>query len=731
MQSRARVFWPAVLFAVAMFTILSATGMTLVRNFDEDATFREETLVKNGIAQRIDEVAALVVPQVIWDDAVRNLNNRLDLKWARQNVGIYLHKSNGFYASYVLGAKDQPVFAFIRGLDRPPTSYAAISRNAAPLIRDIRSSEKRRRASVEQGALLGAPIQSSSVVLENGNVHILTATLVQPDFGSAVIRGDRAPVLVTDMAVDAVFLHRFAQRFLLTGLHLRNDSRLDRPAARAPLRNHDGRLVATIVWDPQNPGTRLLHKVGIPAFVLIVLLAGIVLILFRRGVEMTEGLVRSEARAAHFAFHDALTGLANRPNFTAILENAIRQMRTHDEPLAILCVDLDRFKEVTEAHGHAAGDAFVAEAARRLERLCRSSDVLARFEADEFCVLLRVASPEVAMALTDRLCSAMAEPMELSFGQVLAGCSIGIAIVRPDEEATATEALRHADLALNAAKRCARGHFCLFETGMDSTIQDRRSLESDLTVALSGGALDVHYQPQVNRRGVMTGVEALVRWTHPERGDVSPALFIPVAEQSGLILQIGLFALRRAFEDGSRWPNLRVAVNISAVQLRTEEFVPQLTALVDELGIDPGRFELEITESILIDDEPEIHARLRTLRDLGFQLALDDFGTGYSSLSFLRRYPVSKLKIDRSFVTHLGVDEGADAVVAAIVRLASALNLSVIAEGVETRGQRKRLAEVGCFDIQGFLYSRAVPAVAIDAICQNRASRLRPVRLAA
>ena len=214
----------------------------------------------------------------------------------------------------------------------------------------------------------------------------------------------------------------------------------------------------------------------------------------------------------------------------------------------------------------------------------------------------------------------------------------------------------------------------------------------------------------------MTGVEALVRWNHPERGMVSPAFFVPIAEECGLIVELGLFTLRRTFEDSRRWPDLKIAVNVSANQIRMKDFVASVRALVDEFAVDPRRFELEITEGVLLGDDPAIHETLKQLRQMGFSLALDDFGTGYSSLSYLQRFPLTKIKIDRTFIANLGVDTEADAVVNAIVKLARALNLGVIAEGVETREQRDRLSAAGCGEVQGFLYSRAVPPAEIDRL---------------
>ena len=266
---------------------------------------------------------------------------------------------------------------------------------------------------------------------------------------------------------------------------------------------------------------------------------------------------------------------------------------------------------------------------------------------------------------------------------------------------------------------------------MDAAIKTRRAMEVDLREALANGELQMAYQPQVNSRGMVTAVEALVRWRHSKRGDVSPAFFVPIAEQCGLIADLGMFTLRRAFEDSRRWKKLKIAVNVSANQLRMKDFVINISALLNELEVDPCRFELEITEGVLLGDDPDTQETLRRLRQLGFAIALDDFGTGYSSLSYLKRYPIDKIKIDRSFITNLGVDGDAEAVVSAIVSLAHALKLSVIAEGVETTQQLRCLASAGCTDVQGFLFSKPVSADEIDRISVQRSPLRRTVEAAA
>ncbi len=416
------------------------------------------------------------------------------------------------------------------------------------------------------------------------------------------------------------------------------------------------------------------------------------------------------------AVHDALTALPNRVLFTDRLSHALEQLRRRPGRVAVFCIDLDRFKEVNDTFGHHCGDDLLREAAKRLAGTVRTSDTLARLGGDEFAIVQAEATPVAAAALARRINMAMVAPFELSVGRLFIGCSIGVTLI-DDADVDPVESLRQADLALYKAKEAGRGQYSFFEPEMDAALRLRRAVESDLREALANGGLEMNYQSQVDVDDRPVGVEALVRWSHPTRGAVSPSYFVPIAEECGLIDILGAYTLRAAFTDSLQWPSeIKVAVNISAAQLRLHTFIPTVKRLLEETGASAKRFELEITESVFLGENPKVHANLNRLRELGFTLALDDFGTGYSSLSYLRRYPVDKIKIDRSFTAALGADRDADEVVGAIIRLARALNLSVVAEGVETADQRRRLAIAGCSDVQGFLFSRPMPAAAMGRL---------------
>ncbi|MBV9777632.1 MAG: EAL domain-containing protein [Acetobacteraceae bacterium] len=429
---------------------------------------------------------------------------------------------------------------------------------------------------------------------------------------------------------------------------------------------------------------------------------------------------QAEARIAHMAHHDALTGLPNRVLFRARLEDALARTR-RGEAFALLCLDLDRFKSVNDTLGHAVGDALLRAVTARLRAALRGTDVLARLGGDEFAVLLpAMREPSEAADLARRLVEALSAPCEVEGHQVLAGASVGIAVARRDGSCPDT-LLKNADLALYRAKADGRAAWRFFEPEMDARTQGRRRLELGLRHAVAEGEFELHYQPVVDPRTRRpTGFEALLRWNRPGCGVVSPAEFVPVAEDVGLIVPIGTWALRRACAEAARWPDgLRVAVNLSPAQFRAgEALIDTIADALAASGLARGRLEVEITEGVMLQDTEETLATLRRIRALGVAVAMDDFGTGYSSLGYLRRFPFDKVKVDRSFVQ--GLDEGGGGDCAAIVRavtgLCAGLGVATTAEGVETERQLAYLTQEGCTEVQGFLFSRPVSAAEVPSL---------------
>lgn len=391
--------------------------------------------------------------------------------------------------------------------------------------------------------ILAAPLQTSTLAALDTGVAILTATLVQPDFGTAMPRGARAPIVVTAMAMDSTFLASFAGRFMLADLKLHTD-RSTGAGARVDLEDSNGTPVATLTWAPQTPGAAILSKIAAPALCVGSALAIFAVFFYVRGRRMAQGLVASEARATHLAYYDPLTGLPNRSLFFDRLGVALDQTRRGAPPVAVHCIDLDRFKEVNDTYGHHVGDELIKEAARRMSAQCRASDTFSRLSGDEFAIVQTNATADSAAALATRLISVIEQPFDIADTRIFVGASVGISIVL-DIKTEAVEALRHADLAMYRAKETGKGSYCFFEIEMDAAVKTRKALEADLRRALANGELEMVYQPQVDGRDVVVGVEALVRWRHPTRGYISPAYFVPIAEECGLISDLGMFTLRR------------------------------------------------------------------------------------------------------------------------------------------------------------------------------------------
>ncbi len=423
---------------------------------------------------------------------------------------------------------------------------------------------------------------------------------------------------------------------------------------------------------------------------------------------------QAEARIQYMAHYDWLTSLPNRVLFRERLSLALQHCTRDGGAFAILCMDLDRFKAVNDTLGHAAGDRLLQLVGARLQRAVREGDTVARVGGDEFIVVqLGLRHADQAVSLAGRLIQDLSQPFDLNGREAQIGTCIGIALA-PSHGTDADRLLGYADLALYEAKAQGKGQLQMFTPDMDQVQRARTALEQDLRRAVTEQSLFLHFQPQYRlASGVLLGAEALLRWNDPERGAVSPNVFIPVAEESGLIHPIGLFVLHTACREAATWPNeLRIAVNVSPAQFHAGDLIDTVGRVLRETGLSPERLELEITEGVLLRDTEATRATLLGLKSLGVRITLDDFGTGYSSLSYLRRMPFDKIKIDRSFVAALGQDEAATALVRSIIALANGLGLEANAEGVETKQQAKLLRDDGCHEVQGFYFGRPMSASA-------------------
>lgn len=513
--------------------------------------------------------------------------------------------------------------------------------------------------------------------------------------------------------VDPQFLQSLERMFGLKGLRFEPELAPGGVRETQPALDRDGRIVGWFSWERERSMAQALawllpflaaSAVGLVGFAVLALLQ------IRRSVR---DLAASERRAWRLANEDTLTGLPNHCKTLELIDSVLT-MRSGSEVVSLGIVDIDGLCEINAVHGRKTGDALLVSYAERLREA--PAQLVGRIGDDEFVVVMTNRDVNQALRKFAGIAAMLGRPYWLGDHSLQIGTTIGIAHALRDGVA-ADELIRCADLALREGKRKNRGGMLEFHTAMEMEFSERGFIERELRHALAENVFDVHYQPIVKAdRTAVVGVEALLRWMHPQRGNISPVVFIPVAEQTGLMGKLGEFVLRRTLSDARDWPMLSISINVSAVQVRDPRFVEIVAQALADYAIEPSRCILEMTESVLVDNPEEAKRRLDMLRTIGVRLALDDFGTGYSSLTYLQRFKFDTLKIDQGFVQPLGVTRGGDALIQAIVALGHAQGLKVVAEGVETEGQRVLLRLAGCEEMQGFLFAKPGPRETIDQL---------------
>lgn len=725
-RTGAGVYAPVLALAAGVLAVLALVVTVMVNQFDDVALTMQVQTAERGYRNRLISFAAMVQPRLESEDAVRHIAQVFDPHWVEQSLARYFYDRNNISRLLVMDGRDRLMFLAVNGrrVDQYP-AMTAYSNAVDVLLKKVREAE--RSISAEKPGDLGRPIQFTNIVYAEDQLFVLTSTLVRPETAVGGETGRPAPVVLTMAPVDGSILSMFGIGKVVRNFRVTTDLRDNDEVAILPLQDLSGKVVAGLAWDRRRPGSDLLVRLMWPMVAMMGLLLLLGASLARQTHRYARGLILSEAKARHLAFHDTLTQLPNR----ALMFERLNQLRTlvrrSGMDVAVLCLDLDRFKEVNDTLGHPAGDTLIRAAARRLANLVRETDTVARLGGDEFVILQPHSGAAGAAHLAERIINAFSNPFDIDGQMVEIGCSIGITIIN-DPDISASEVLRQADLALYCSKERGRNRATFFELEMDAALRIRRQLEMDLREALNEELLHMVYQPQVDAEGRLRGVEALVRWNHPEKGMIPPNTFVLLAEESGLIGQLGSFTVNRVFAETREWTGVPVAINVSALQLRSPAFMANVSRLAAEHAINPSHYEFEITETVLLGDDAATRDNIAVLKQEGFAIALDDFGTGYSSLSSLQRFAVDRIKIDRSFVRNLDEDDP-DAVrlIEAIINLARALDLEVIAEGVETEGQCERLLECGCDQYQGYLFSRPVSADALKEMIDSK-MKLGPAR---
>ena len=712
-SSELKLLAPMALIVVVAVCALVGSLWVWADQADHMSRTREEKLVRLGLDQMADDHALLMTPITIWDDAVTKTQVKYDKHWVASNIGTFFQTFLNFETNLLLDDKGRIVFAYRNGQETDPAEFTALAQQTRGVVDALRKRYDARRA---KGLAFNSDSNHAGQLLAvNGHIYIIGASYLLPSTANSQLMAYKPYVAIGTHELSSAELLALSQRYMVSSIHLVAPGEIRDPeAASVAYSDTDtGNTVAELTWTPDTPGRTLFIRTLGPVLMISLGLGLIALVLLHQSQKAAQGLIASEAKAKHMALHDNLTGLPNRTLFADRLNQACERLKRQGGHVAVMCVGLDRFKDVNDTLGHLAGDELIRHNAAKISTMIRSGDTLARLGGDEFVIIQTDTDGSHSAALAKRVLEALTGTVNLESGQVFSSCSIGVTLIH-DGDLEAAEALRQADLALYRAKDQGRGQYAFFEVEMDATIKLRKTLETGLREAILIEDINIVYQPQADHFGNIVGVEALCRWTHPTRGPVSPSYFIPLAEECGLMHDLGSLVMRRAMKDAHRWPGLKVAVNVSATQMRHADFLKNIKALLQETQTSASQIEIEITEGVLLNDDHVTQVVLRDLRHMGFTIALDDFGTGYSSLGYLSRYPVDKIKIDRSFVSNLGVDPEAEAVIRAIVKLSKALNLNIVAEGVETKAQKNILRSTGCNIIQGYIFSRPVPVEAID-----------------
>lgn len=676
---------------------------------------RQQRFVAHALETSVEKIPYDQESVAIWDDAIKNVRTKFALKWVENNLGNWMFDYFKHDQTMLLDGRDKVFYAHLgtETVDEPVLDAAL-----AGLAKDLRRQIAAGGLDGYEAGRTRIPRSVDRVVLGN-RPAIASVMPIVTDTGEISQERGSEFLLLSVRYLDTTFVENLSVNYQLAGARFSRSGSLGHEERSFALENTAGQTIGYFVWRPSLPGSVIFREVA-PVIAFGLVCIGSALVLLGRGLRRTYSqLIASGAAASHAACHDVLTGLPNRGYFDKQLVTALSDSQDGTKPLALLFLDLDHFKTVNDTLGHAAGDELIKQFVLRMDRILAPGNFLARTGGDEFAIIVGDATYRSAI---EELCAdihtLVAAPFAVLGTQAVVGVSIGIAISRTNAT-DPVDLARQADIALYQAKGAGRNCFCFFTKDVEDRLREHALLEADLRTALGDGAgLELAYQPIYDATTLrVAGVEALARWHHPRLGAVSPQTFIGIAEQAGLIHELGQWVVREACCAVRETKVAILAVNVSPVQILKPGFAGSLLSTLTETGFPPSRLEIEITEGTLLDTTGVAEKVLQTLRSAGIKLALDDFGTGYSSLSYLMKHQVDRVKIDRSFVWQLGEGSSANSVVRAMVTMAQAIGVSVTAEGVETRDQQAILLQLGCDQLQGYLLSKPVVPAKLSELC--------------
>jgi diguanylate cyclase (GGDEF)-like protein len=695
--------------------VLSSAGRA-----DDVELQQERLLLTNAIADRGHRVLRELENVAASHDVVYQLHYNFDRDWVHHLVGLRLSTFFDHDHVFVTDDHDKLVYALEGNASVDPALFAeAELGRVIDLLRgraQPNSDEHYQEPSLDPITKLGHPRSIQRLQSFTKRPAIVAGVVAELPSLAGPISDAQPPLILTVKYLDGQLLSDIGIRFDLPGLRALGGEPVKDNEHVYVVADSAGTPIARFAWVPNRPGASIVWTVlpfMIVAFGGFALLSALAFRYIRRtAAKIAEG----ESRLRHLALHDPLSALPNRTFFGERLGQVITDTGKDGSAAAVLAIDLDHFKDINDTLGHHIGDALIGVVAQRLVHAVRREDLVARLGGDEFAVVTTDAADlDGLRRFAERVIAVLRAPYSISGHTLLIGASIGIAVI-DGRTNDAADVMRRADVALYRAKNEGRSRACIYDADMDADLRERKQLENDLRAAIAQDKLSVAYQPIMNASGEkMAGVEALCRWYHPTRGDVPPVDFIPIAERSELIIPLGEWVLRKACLEARPWPDLTVAVNVSPLQFRRQDFVEVVERILAETELDPRRLELELTESTLLGNVDDAEKAMRRLKALGVRFALDDFGTGYSSLLYLRSFPFDRIKIDRSFVRSIESAADAASIVHAIVSLGRGLGMKVTAEGVETAEQQLFLRAAGVHSMQGYRFGKPAPAEVITA----------------
>jgi len=698
----------AIVVVVVTFMVLTALG-EVARHANQLDDERSLETTAGALKTFGDQLGATLNDYAAWDDAAQNVYAADGMDWTVSNYGDMTANSNLFDVAIVLGADDKVLLAYRNGAPMTEAVDAFFDKSLWKLVGDVRST-----------ADGGIPEAGGFVRTEEG-IAALGVALIREKSGALDKSAEQHRLLIFARHLDKAKVAALSDTYVISGLHLASSDEASR--FQVAIRNPLGELLGTLVWTSRSPGDISFAEVR-PTVLLAVAVIGLFFVgLLAIGWLAAIRLKAEEAQARQLSQEDRLSGLLNRTGLFSSLETLIAGARHERSDVLLLYLDLDGFKDVNDAYGHATGDQLIRGVAAGLAALVGSEAKLARLGGDEFAIIMATQTIDSdAARLTEDILRFFSEPFSIGDRMATVGCSIGVAS-SPRGLVAHEELVRRADMAMYRAKETGRGRCVQYDIEMDHAREERNAIELDLRAAIEQGQLTLVFQPIVDAKThIPTGVEALVRWSRPNHGPVSPDEFIPVAERTGLIEALGLFVLREACETARRWPGMKLSVNVSPGQFRNPAFTGHVAQVLEDSAIAPHLLTLELTEGYFIQNATRARHSLDQLKALGIKIALDDFGAGFSSVGYLRQFGFDRMKIDRSLIAALDASERAADMLQATVALARSLDIPATAEGIEREDQAIMLQMCGCDELQGYFFGKPMSAEDIDRLIDDNSS---------